>query len=63
MLIVPRRVALLPDVIRLRQGRPRVRVTGTVAIKDDSVELVGGEQYEPFEGKPYIEAEEIAVEP
>jgi len=53
--------AEVPPVISRREGRPRVRVTGTIRIKDDSLELVGGEAGEPFEGEPYLQATRIDV--
>lgn len=53
--------AEVPPVISQREGRPRVRVTGVIRIKDDSLELVGGEEGEPFEGDPYLRATRIDV--
>jgi len=48
-------------VIAQREGRPRVRVTGKIRIKDESLDLVGGDRAEPFAGRPYLQATRIEV--
>ena len=61
VLVVPGPGAELPEVIRLRAGTPRVEVAGTVLRKGEGVELVPGEQFEPFDGQPYVRADRISV--
>lgn len=61
MLIVARGRVAIPETIESRAGRPDVRVTGVVRMKDDSTEILGGEQFEPFEGEPYIDAARIEI--
>ncbi len=59
MLIVAGEDTTIPRTIRLRQAHPRVRVCGTVRIKDERVELVPGA--DPFEGQPYVKATRIEI--
>jgi hypothetical protein len=61
LLVVPAEGVELPRVIRLRAATPEVRVTGVVRRKDDEVELVGGEEFEPYEGDGIVRAERIEV--
>lgn len=52
----------LPEPVRERRDDIDVRVTGVVGIKDDSLELVPGRQFEPFEdGAPFVRAQRIEV--
>ena len=61
LLVVPGRGTALPPVIRRRAGTPQVEVTGTVLRKGEGVELVPGEQFEPFDGQPYVRADRVTV--
>ncbi|MDQ3851039.1 MAG: hypothetical protein M3296_10565 [Actinomycetota bacterium] len=60
LIFAPPRVSI-PRPIRLRQARPRVRVSGTVHIEDDRIDPVPGA--DPFEGEPYVEAMRIELVP
>ena len=52
----------LPEAIRDRADDIDVRVTGVVGRKDDRIELVPGEQFEPFEdGVPYVRADQVEI--
>ena len=59
VLVVPGQGVELPPVIRLRAGTPRVEIAGTVLRKEEGVELIPGEQFEPFDNQPYVRAERI----
>lgn len=60
LIFAPARVSI-PRPIRRREARPRVRISGTVRINDDRLDLVPGA--DPFDGEPYVEATRIAVVP
>jgi len=61
LLVVPAEGVELPRVISMRAERPDVEVTGVVRRKDDEVELVGGEEFEPYEGDGIVRATSIEV--
>ena len=52
----------LPQPIRDRADDVDVRVVGVVGRKDESIELVPGEQFEPFDdGTPYVRASRVEL--
>ena len=61
LLIVPAEGVELPRVIRMRAARPDVEVTGIVRRKGDEVELIPGEEFEPYEGEGMIRATRIKL--
>lgn len=62
LLVLVDELKALPQPIRDRANGIEVRVTGVVGRKDDSVELVPGERFEPFEdGVPYIRADRVEI--
>jgi len=61
LLVVPAEGVRLPRVIQMRAATPDVSVTGVVERKGDQVELVGGEEFEPYEGEGIVRASDIQV--
>jgi hypothetical protein len=61
LLVVPAEGVELPRVIRMREARPDVEVRGEVQRAGEGIELVGGEEFDPYEGEGVIRATRIEV--
>lgn len=49
-------------MIQDRAGLPQVEVSGVVEMKNEDVVLHPTEQFELFDGQPYVRASDITVE-